>query len=91
MITKICNIRGEWKTVFISDEEEKEIRLKHRDDCNELFKECLKDAKVILGTNTDLPAIEVASALFERRSDAIFSILQRELDNFIYKLKQEAS
>lgn len=91
MISKLANIKGAWKTIVISDEEEKEIRRKHRNACAELYKECLKDAKVILGTNSDLPTIEVASALFERRSDAIFSILQRELDNFIFKLKQEAS
>ncbi len=91
MISKLANIKGVWKTVVISDEEEKELRKKHRNDCAELFKECLADAKIILGTSADLPAIDVASALFERRSDAIYSILQKELDNFIYKLKQNGS
>ena len=91
MISKLAKINNDWKWITLSDEEEEEIRKKHRIECNEIFKECLHDAKIMLGTESDLPAIDIASALFERRSDAIFSVLQRELDNFTVKLRKNGS
>ena len=56
------------------------------------MRQCIQDAKAIINAetqSTDLSIIEIANGLFNKRADAIFSVLQRELENYIAQKKNE--
>ncbi|MFH1133204.1 MAG: hypothetical protein V1735_01805 [Nanoarchaeota archaeon] len=66
-----------WVDVRLSDEEERAIEAKARQENIRLFKECIVDAKVLMDGQGLKPyqtnIIEVANALFEKRaSHAVF-------------------
>ena len=62
----------QWEEVTLTDEEEKQVSLKSKEENIKLFKECIEDAKNILiekGLNeSDSGVIKVAVALFEKRA-----------------------
>ena len=62
----------QWEEIFLTEEEEKNVEQKSKQENIKLFKECIEDAKSILiekGINeSDLGIINVATALFEKRS-----------------------
>lgn len=83
---KLAKIDNSWKWIVFSDEEEKAIREKHRVSCNKIFAECMDDAKGFVDTSNTLLLTEVAIALFSKRGDAIYSALQKEIDQAIFDL-----
>ena len=62
----------QWEEVTLTDEEEKEVEQKSKQENIKLFKECIEDAKSILiekGLNeSDSDIIHVTVALFEKRA-----------------------
>ena len=62
----------QWEEITLTEEEEKEVEQKSKEENIKLFKECIEDAKSILigkglnESNSDI--IKVAVALFEKRS-----------------------
>jgi hypothetical protein len=66
-----------WVDVRLSDEEERAIETKARQENIRIYKECLADAKAIMDERGLKPyqtnLVEVATALFEKRaSHAVF-------------------
>ena len=65
----------QWEEITITDEEEKQVEQKSKQENINLFKECINDAKSILiekginESNSDL--INAAIALFEKRASHI--------------------
>lgn len=75
---------GEWKWLVFSKQEESDIRQKHRENSVEIYKQCLEDAKKIMGTDSNLAILETAAALFNKRCDAIYSVLSAALDDAVH-------
>ncbi len=90
MIPKLCKLNGAWQWIVFSDDEEREMRKAHRVHCNTTFSECMEDAKIILNEPTiiSLNVIEVASALFSKRADAVYSALQKEVDKVVCEMQK---
>lgn len=87
--SKLAKLNGDWKWIVFSDEEEEAIRSKHRAHCNKIFAECLKDAEVFADKDAPLDLTGVVSTLFSKRADAIFSFMQREIDQAICEMQRE--
>jgi len=87
--SKLVKLNGSWKWIVFSDEEEAEMRSKHRSHCSKVFAECLKDAAVFVDTEKSLDLTDAAAALFSKRADAIFSFMQREIDQAICEMQRE--
>ncbi len=88
MLSKLAKVNGNWKWIVFSDAEEKEIRSKHRDHCNKIFRECMEDAQNFIPEPTNPAVLEIAAALFSKRADAIFSTLQKEVDQAICNMQK---
>lgn len=64
-----------WEEIFLNEEEEKAVEERCRQENNELFKQCLDDAKKIMeekslkGYQSDL--ISLGIALFEKRASHV--------------------
>ena len=62
----------QWEEITLTEEEEKAVEQKSRQENINLFKQCIEDAKYLLigkGLNeSDSGIIEVAIALFEKRA-----------------------
>jgi hypothetical protein len=74
---------GEWGTVSLDDKEEEGLRQEHRERLKEIMMECLVDSK-IAGFNGN---IEVALALFEKRADHIFSVMNYKMTEKVFKAR----
>ena len=65
----------QWEEITLTDEGEKEVEQKSKQENIKLFKECIKDAKSILiekGLNeSSSDIINVAIALFEKRASHV--------------------
>ena len=78
---------GEWGTVSLHDEEEECLRQEHRERLKVIMMECLIDSK-IAGFNGN---IEVALALFEKRADHIFSVMNHKMTEKVFKARVNGS
>jgi len=89
--SKLAKINGNWKWIVFSEQEEEVIRARHRASCLRIYSECLEDAKKISNEKgiLSLSVIEIASALFSKRADAIYSALQKEIDQAICDMQRE--
>ena len=90
MLSKLAKVNGSWKWIVFSDEEEKEIRDKHRVQTSAIFASCMKDAEAFVDKEDTLSLVGIASALFSKRADAIYSALQKEVDQAICNMQKEA-
>ncbi len=88
MLSKLAKVNGSWKWIVFSDEEEKEIRDKHRVQTSTIFAACMKDAEAFVDKEDTLSLVEVAAALFSKRADAIYSALQKEVDQAICNMQK---
>lgn len=65
----------QWEEISLTDEEEKAVEQKSREENIKLFKECITDAKSILiekGVNeSNSDVINAAIALFEKRASHV--------------------
>ncbi len=88
---KLCKVNNEWKWIVFSEKEESDIREKHRVNSVEIYKQCLEDAKGIVGGDAPLLThlLEVASTLFSKRCDAVYSVLQTALDDAIHDVQSK--
>ncbi|TET75170.1 MAG: hypothetical protein E3J56_01090 [Candidatus Aminicenantes bacterium] len=86
--SKLAKLNGDWKWIVFSDEEEEAIRSKHRSHCNKIFSECMKDAEAFLDPADIQAKIDIAAVLFSKRADAIFSFMQREIDQAICEMQR---
>ena len=93
---KLCKINNEWKWVVFSEQEEKEIRDKHMEKSSQFFNKCLQEAvKIYAASPIRSSSVEdinpstlgIASALFNKNCDAIYSVLQSALDEAIHDIQ----
>jgi hypothetical protein len=68
---------GVWGTMVLTKEDEKEVREKHRQHILKIMRECYEDAIQITTNGDDIDAI--ALALFNKRADKVFTLLENRL------------
>ena len=76
---------GDWNTVALTLEEEQEVREAHRQDLIDIFRECHEDAQEL--TNTTVEINLIATALFEKRGDKVFTVLDNKLTEKVNKIR----
>jgi hypothetical protein len=82
---------GAWNRIELSLEEEYELQQELRTSNIGIMKECLHDAKELLGDNGQSleTRLILASALFNKRAQQSYSIYQTYLDNVVQEMKRK--
>ncbi|MBW2149843.1 MAG: DEAD/DEAH box helicase family protein [Deltaproteobacteria bacterium] len=75
---------GIWATVVLTDDEEHQLRQSHREQLVEIIKECIEDSKRIAEPNG---CIEIFLALFEKRADHIFTVMNNKMTEKVYEAR----
>jgi len=82
---------GAWNRIELSLEEEYELQQELRKSNIDIMKECLHDAKELLGENcqSQEAKLVLATALFNKRAQQSYSVYQTYLDNLIQEMKRK--